>query len=106
MTEPVRIRVAAEKPYDVLIGRGLLGDIVEFLKGTGKIAIVHQPTLAATAEVLVDELKAVGADAHRVEIPDAEDGKDLAVAGFDTVAHWHCSRGWFIDALWRVKTSG
>ncbi|MCP2248461.1 3-dehydroquinate synthase [Lentzea aerocolonigenes] len=82
MTEPVRIRVAAEKPYDVVIGRGLLGDIVEFLRGTAKIAIVHQPTLAATAEVLVDELKAVGADAHRVEVPDAEDGKDLAVAGF------------------------
>jgi 3-dehydroquinate synthase len=82
MTEPVRIRVAAEKPYDVVVGRGLLGDIVEFLKGTAKIAIVHQPTLAATAEVLVDELKAAGADAHRVEVPDAEDGKALAVAGF------------------------
>ncbi|MGW6444388.1 3-dehydroquinate synthase [Lentzea sp. NPDC055074] len=82
MTEPVRIRVAAEKPYDVVIGRGLLGDVVEFLGGIAKIAIVHQPTLAETAKVLVDELKAVGADAHRVEVPDAEDGKDLAVAGF------------------------
>ncbi|GLY51749.1 3-dehydroquinate synthase [Lentzea sp. NBRC 102530] len=82
MTEPVRIRVAAEKPYDVVIGRGLLGDIVEFLSGAAKIAIIHQPTLAETAKVLVDELKAVGADAHRVEVPDAEDGKDLAVAGF------------------------
>src|SRR5689334_10561346 len=82
MTEPVRIRVAAEKPYDVVIGRGLLGDIVSFLTGTAKIAIIHQPTLAATAEVLVDEHKAAGADAHRVEVPDAEDGKDLAVAGF------------------------
>jgi len=82
VTEPVRIRVAAEKPYDVVVGRGLLGDIVEFLGGTAKIAIVHQPTLAATAGVLVDELKAVGADAHRVEVPDAEDGKDLRVAGY------------------------
>jgi len=24
-------------------------------------------------------------------------------AGFDTVAHWQCTRGWFVDALWRVK---
>lgn len=24
-------------------------------------------------------------------------------AGFETVAHWHCTRGWFVDALWRVK---
>ncbi len=26
-------------------------------------------------------------------------------AGFESVAHWHCARGWFLDALWRVKTS-
>jgi L-histidine N-alpha-methyltransferase len=24
-------------------------------------------------------------------------------AGFESVAHWHCARGWFVDALWRVK---
>ena len=24
-------------------------------------------------------------------------------AGFDSVAQWHCARGWFVDALWRVK---
>ncbi|WP_408610654.1 3-dehydroquinate synthase [Lentzea terrae] len=66
----------------MVIGRGLLGEIVAHLEGTAKVAIVHQPPLAATAEVLVDELKATGIDAHRVEVPDAEDGKDLAVAGF------------------------
>ena len=43
MTEPVRIRVAAEKPYDVVVGRGLLGDIVEFLKGTAKIFGPERP---------------------------------------------------------------
>lgn len=26
-------------------------------------------------------------------------------AGFESVAHWHCARGWFVDALWRVKQS-
>ncbi|MCG8923540.1 3-dehydroquinate synthase [Lentzea sp. CC55] len=82
MTEPLTVEVNAEKPYLVVIGRGLLGEIVAHLEGTAKVAIVHQPTLAATAEVLVDELKATGIDAHRVEVPDAEDGKDLAVAGF------------------------
>ncbi|HEY0962931.1 MAG TPA: L-histidine N(alpha)-methyltransferase [Pseudomonadales bacterium] len=24
-------------------------------------------------------------------------------AGFDSVAQWRCARGWFVDALWRVK---
>ena len=82
MGEPVRIRVAAERPYDVVVGRGLLGDMVEAVKGIAKIAIIHPPTLIETAEVLRATLAAGGADAHRVEIPDAEDGKDLPVAGF------------------------
>jgi 3-dehydroquinate synthase len=82
MAEPVRIRVAAERPYDVVVGRGLLGDLVEALRGVGKVAIIHQPTLTETAEAVREELNASGMDAHRVEIPDAEDGKDLAVAGF------------------------
>jgi 3-dehydroquinate synthase len=74
--------VAAERPYDVVVGRGLLGDLVETLRGTDKVAIIHPPTLVETAEALREELAGVGCDAHRVEIPDAEDGKDLAVAGF------------------------
>ncbi|MFD5828662.1 3-dehydroquinate synthase [Lentzea sp. NPDC060358] len=82
MTEPTTVEVNAEKPYLVVIGRGLLGEITAHLEGTAKVAIVHQPTLAETAKVLVEELKATGIDAHRVEVPDAEDGKDLAVAGF------------------------
>jgi len=82
MGEPVRIRVAAERPYDVVVGRGLLGDVVEAVKGIAKIAIIHPPTLVETAEALREALAEAGADAHRVEIPDAEDGKDLPVAGF------------------------
>jgi 3-dehydroquinate synthase len=82
MGEPVRIRVAAERPYDVVVGRGLLGDLVETLRGTDKVAIIHPPTLVETAEALREELAGAGCDAHRVEIPDAEDGKELAVAGF------------------------
>ncbi|TWP50840.1 3-dehydroquinate synthase [Lentzea tibetensis] len=82
MTEPVRIRVATAEPYDVVVGRGLLGDVVEHVRGVVKAAIIHPPTLTATADAVRDELIAVGVDAHRVEIPDAEDGKDLAVAGF------------------------
>jgi 3-dehydroquinate synthase len=82
MVEPVRIRVAAERPYDVVVGRGLLGELVNVLCGTPSVALVHQPTLTATAEAVREELAAVGIDAHRIEIPDAEDGKALAVAGF------------------------
>jgi 3-dehydroquinate synthase len=82
MVEPVRIRVSAERPYDVVVGRGLLGDITGALAGASSVAILHQPSLGATAEVVRAEFAEAGLDAHRVEVPDAEDGKALSVAGF------------------------
>ncbi|CAM2753723.1 3-dehydroquinate synthase [Skermania piniformis] len=80
--EPTRIEVRAERPYPVIIGRGLLGELVHQLAGTATVAILHQPTLAETAEVVRAALAETGIDAHRIEIPDAEGGKDLAVAGY------------------------
>ncbi|MFR9732231.1 3-dehydroquinate synthase [Saccharopolyspora sp. MS10] len=82
MSEPVRIRVESEQPYDVVVGRGLLGDLVELLRGTSVVALLHQPSITATVEAVREELAAADVDAHRVEIPDAEEGKSLAVAGF------------------------
>ncbi|MGW7536724.1 3-dehydroquinate synthase [Amycolatopsis sp. NPDC054798] len=81
-TQPVRIRVATAQPYDVLVGRGLLGELTEQLADASKVALIHPPTLTATAEAVRDELAAAGLDAHRVEIPDAEDGKAFSVASF------------------------
>ena len=82
MTEPVRITVASQQPYDVVIGRGLLGELVELLRDASTVALVHQPSITATVDTVREELAAAGLDAHRVEVPDAEDGKSLAVAGF------------------------
>ncbi|MET0133719.1 MAG: 3-dehydroquinate synthase, partial [Kibdelosporangium sp.] len=44
--------------------------------------IIHPPTLTATAEAARKDIADAGVDAHRVEIPDAEDGKDLRVAAY------------------------
>ncbi|GAB3563414.1 3-dehydroquinate synthase [Amycolatopsis endophytica] len=82
MTDPARIEVRTARPYQVVVGRGLLGELTEAVKGASGVAIIHQPTLTATAEAVRDELTAAGLDTHRVEIPDAEDGKALSVAGF------------------------
>ncbi|WP_327150672.1 3-dehydroquinate synthase [Nocardia sp. NBC_01329] len=85
MTEPTRIEVRTAQPYPVIIGRGLLGDLVEVITGSGgvrTVALFHQPSLVETAEVVRATLAEAGLDAHRVEIPDAEAGKELAVAGF------------------------
>ena len=92
MSEPTRIDVRTADPYPVIIGRGLLGELVEQVArhpGVRTVAIFHQPPLTETAEVVRQALaeQAVGShgdtlDAHRIEIPDAEAGKDLPVAGF------------------------
>ncbi|WP_132993477.1 3-dehydroquinate synthase [Gordonia zhaorongruii] len=82
MTEPVKVPVRAASPYEVIIGRGLLTDLAEAARGADRVTVVYQPTLAATAEQIRAFLAERGFDAHRVEIPDAEDGKDLSVAAF------------------------
>ncbi|AXB41905.1 3-dehydroquinate synthase [Amycolatopsis albispora] len=82
MSEPVRIQVKAGTPYDVVVGRGLLGELTDTVRDASKIALIHPPTLTTTAEAIREELNEAGLDAHRVEIPDAEDGKALTVAGF------------------------
>jgi 3-dehydroquinate synthase len=84
MTGPVRIDVATEHPYPVLIGRGARDELAATITGLGAAVaiIVHQPALADVAEQVRGVLVAAGVDAHRVEVPDAEDGKSLAVAGF------------------------
>ncbi len=82
MIDPVRIQVATAHPYEVIIGRGLLGELTEVVGDASKIAIIHPPTLTATAEATREELANSRLDVHRIEIPDAEDGKALTVAGF------------------------
>ncbi|MCV7283229.1 3-dehydroquinate synthase [Mycolicibacterium flavescens] len=82
MTEPVVVNVEVDRPYPVIIGTGLLGELERALDGRHKVAILHQPTLAQTAEVIRSMLSDKGIDAHRIEIPDAEKGKDLPVVGF------------------------
>lgn len=81
-TDPVVVEVAVTPPYPVIIGTGLLGELGEQLTGVRKVAIVHQPTLVTTAEAVREYLAGQGFDAHRIEIPDAEDGKDLPVVGY------------------------
>ncbi|WP_214365959.1 3-dehydroquinate synthase [Pseudonocardia sp. H11422] len=84
MNEPVRIEVAAERTYQVLVGRDARAELTGVITGLGAAAtvLVHQPALADVAEKVRAELEAAGIDAHRVEVPDAEEGKSLAVAGF------------------------
>jgi 3-dehydroquinate synthase len=82
VTEFVTVEVDVEPPYPVIIGSGLLGELARLLDGTHRVAVLHQPVMSAMAEQIRTSLSGKGIDAHRVEIPDAEAGKELRVVGF------------------------
>ena len=82
LTAPVTVEVKTNPPYPVVIGTGLMTELGDLLEGRHKAAILHQPVLAATAEAIRNHLSDKGVDAHRIEIPDAEAGKDLPVVGY------------------------
>ncbi|OBH90793.1 3-dehydroquinate synthase [Mycobacterium sp. E2733] len=79
---PVTVQVAVDPPYPVIIGTDLGDQLVELLCDRHRVAVVHQPALTQTAEAIRSRLADKGVDAHRIEIPDAEAGKDLPVVGF------------------------
>jgi 3-dehydroquinate synthase len=82
MSEPVTVDVLVDPPYPVIIGTGLLAELGRIVDGRHKVAILHQPVLSQTAEAIRTHLLDKGIDAHRIELPDAEAGKDLPVVGF------------------------
>ena len=82
MSPPTRIRVQGERPYDVVVGEGLLGELAPALAGAQRVAVVHPSALRATAEAVREDLAASGFEAHAVEVPDGEQSKDLKVAAY------------------------
>ena len=80
---PTRVRVGGESPYDVVIGTGLLGELSGLLgPEVARVAVVHPRALRVPAETIRDDLAAQGLEALVIEVPDGEEAKELAVAGF------------------------
>jgi 3-dehydroquinate synthase len=80
--DTTRIAVAGPAPYDVLVGRGLLGELSSMLGDATRVAIIRPATLTATGEAVRDDLISHGRDAHVLEVPDGEAAKTLQVAGY------------------------
>jgi 3-dehydroquinate synthase len=99
--EPVRVKVATDRPYDVVIGREIGDEVVAAVAGSPKVAIVHPPTLAGRADETRQRLCDSGVDTELVPVPDAEAGKTLAVAGqcWDALAAMGMDRGGTVVAL-------
>jgi 3-dehydroquinate synthase len=80
--DDTRIPVGGPAPYDVVVGRGLLGELPTLVAGAARVAVVHPPTLRASADAVRTDLETAGFQAAVLEIPDGEDAKTLKVAGF------------------------
>lgn len=77
-----RIPVNAERPYDVLVGMGLLGDLAPLLHGAQRVAVVVPQALAATGDAIRADLAEQGFEAICLEVPNAEDAKTAEVVAF------------------------
>lgn len=90
------IKVAGPSPYTVHIDYGLDEFVAQRIADSGarQALIVHQEPLTAAAEALQTRLEDSGIGATLAPIPDAEDGKSLAVAGslWDTLGEKNFSR--------------
>jgi 3-dehydroquinate synthase len=75
-----RVRVAGDKPYEVVIGPGAQAELALVLAGTPKAAVVHSPPLAAAAGAAVETLQTAGVAAEAVVVPDGEAAKTAEVA--------------------------
>ena len=80
---PTRIAVGGAGAYEVVVGTALLAELPVLLgPGVARVAVIHPRALAATGEAIREDLGAQGYDAIVAEVPDAEEAKELAVAGF------------------------
>ncbi|CAO5177927.1 3-dehydroquinate synthase [Frankia sp. AiPs1] len=78
----IPVRPQGERPYDVVLGDGVLSGLAETITGRTRAVVIHPVALRATAAALVADLRAgAGVEAHTVEVPDGERAKRLQVAG-------------------------
>lgn len=81
MTDTTDIRVNGPSPYTVTVGSGLADRIADAASDASVVAVIHQDSVAESAEQITAKLRDRGIDAFGLEVPDAEAGKTLEVAG-------------------------
>ncbi|MFF3518956.1 3-dehydroquinate synthase, partial [Streptomyces sp. NPDC002573] len=87
MSEAVtRIRIggtAGTDPYEVLVGRQLLGELAGLIGDRVKrVAVIHPEALTGTGEALRADLAGQGFEAIAVQVPNAEEAKTAEVAAY------------------------
>jgi 3-dehydroquinate synthase len=72
-----RIHVGGDRPYDVLVGRDLAGELPGLIDGAARVAVLYAAPLRERAERIAG---ALGQRVTPIEVPDAERGKTVEVA--------------------------
>ncbi|MDF3288878.1 3-dehydroquinate synthase [Streptomyces silvisoli] len=83
---PTRVQVggtAGSAPYEVLVGRQLLGELPALIGREAKrVAVLHPEALSATGEAVRDDLAEQGYEAIAIQLPNAEEAKSAEVAAY------------------------
>ena len=74
------VEVPGQPPYPVVVGRDLLPELPGLVKGAAQVAVVHAGPVAEVARSVQAVLERNGITVLPIEVPDAEAGKDLAIA--------------------------
>jgi 3-dehydroquinate synthase len=76
-----RIAVGGERPYEVVVGTGVLGELASLIgPGARNVAVVHAENLGQLAAPVCRALAAAGYSVHPAPVPDGEAAKELGVA--------------------------
>ncbi|MFF0076364.1 3-dehydroquinate synthase [Streptomyces sp. NPDC005494] len=74
---------AGTDPYEVLVGRQLLGELPGLIGERAKrVAVLHPEALAETGEAVREDLASQGYEAIAIQLPNAEEAKTVEVAAY------------------------
>jgi 3-dehydroquinate synthase len=79
-TAPTIVSVRADRPYQVVVGAGVLDRLPGLVAGADRVAIIHPPTLIAAASHVTSMLEHADLEVVRIDVPDAEAAKTTEVA--------------------------
>lgn len=83
---PTRIQIAGSAgtdPYEVLVGRQLLGELPSLIGDRARrVAVLHPEALAETGDAVRQDLADQGYEAIAIQLPNAEEAKTVEVAAY------------------------
>ncbi len=81
MSVPTVVTVAADTPYDVVIGHDITSRVVDMIRAdSARVALIHAPVMTELANTLGRHVAASGREVVLIAVPDAEAAKTAIVA--------------------------